>query len=239
MSRNTLTGRVNGVGREQEAPLREEYRRIHEASLADQAAGGQGLYRTSARCIPMGMPWQMYALFPIEFLFTANTTFVLSEIMTSQPRRIYTDGRAWPEDQEPLFTGYSIGKWIDEKGDGNYDVLEIETRNMKVPRIYDQSGIPFHEDGEGVIKERIYLDKNDPNILHNEMTTVDHALTRPWTVTRNYRREKKTIWTENNCVEGNDNIAIGNEDYLLSPDGYLMPVKKDQKPPDLRYFNQK
>ena len=225
-------------GRGQEPPLTREYRLIHEASLADQADGGQGLYRTSARCIPMGMPWQMYGLFPIEFVFTANTTFVLSEIMTSQPRRIYTDGRDWPEDQEPLFTGYSIGKWIDQDGDGKYDVLEIETRNMKVPRIYDQSGIPFHEDGQGMIKERIYLDKADPNILHNEMTTTDNALTRPWTVTRNYRREKKVIWTENNCVEGNDNIAIGKEDYLLSPDGYLMPVKKGQSPPDLRYFNQ-
>jgi len=225
-------------GRGQEAPLTEEYRLIHEASLADQAEGGQGLYRTSARCIPMGMPWQMYALFPIEFVITANTTFVLSEIMTSEPRRIYTDGRAWPEDQEPLFTGYSIGKWIDTDGDGKYDVLEIETRNLKVPRIYDQSGIPFHEDGEAVITERIYLDKSDPNILHNEMTTFDHALTRPWKVTRNYKRENKVIWTENNCVEGNDNIAIGKEDYLLSPDGYLMPVKKGQKPPDLRYFDQ-
>jgi hypothetical protein len=225
-------------GRGQEAPLTEEYRRIHEASLADQAEGGQGLYRTSARCIPMGMPWQMYALFPMEFVITPKATFVLFEIMTSQTRRIHTDGREWPKDQDPLFTAYSIGKWIDENGDGKYDVLEIETRNMKVPRIYDQSGIPFHEDGEGVIKERIYLDKNDPNVLHNEMTTIDHALARPWTVTRNYRREKKTIWTENNCVEGNDNIAIGKDDYLLSPDGFLMPVKKGQKPPDLRYFEQ-
>jgi hypothetical protein len=225
-------------GREQQPPLTEEYRLIHEASLADQASGGQGLYRTSARCTPMGMPWQMYGLFPIEFVFTTPTTFVLSEIMTSQPRRIYTDGREWPEDQEPLFTGYSIGKWIDQDGDGKYDVLEIETRNMKVPRIYDQSGIPFHEDGQGIIKERIYLDKADPNILHNEMTTIDSALTRPWTVVRNYLREKKVFWTENNCVEGNDNIAVGKEDYLLSPDGYLMPVKKGQNPPDLRYFKQ-
>jgi hypothetical protein len=225
-------------GRGQEAPLTEEYRLIHEASLADQAVGGQGLYRSSARCIPMGMPWQMYGLFPIEFVITGNATFVLSEIMTSQPRRIYTDGRDWPEDQDPLFTGYSIGKWIDDNGDGKYDVLEVETRNLKVPRIYDQSGIPFHEDGQAVITERIYLDKADPNLLHNEITTVDHALTRPWKVTHNYRREKKVFWTENNCVEGNDNIAVGKEDYLLSSDGFLMPAKKDQPPPDLRYFKQ-
>jgi hypothetical protein len=55
---------------------------------------------------------------------------------------------------------------------------------------------------------------------------------------RNYRREKKVVWTENNCTEGNDNIAVGKEDYLLSPNGYLMPAKKDQPPPDLRYFKQ-
>jgi hypothetical protein len=56
-------------------------------------------------------------------------------------------------------------------------------------------------------------------------------------VRRSYRREMKVIWTENNCTEGNDNIAVGKEHYLLSPDGYLMPAKKDQ-PPDLRYFKQ-
>jgi hypothetical protein len=30
--------------------------------------------------------------------------------------------------------------------------------------------------------------------------------------------------------------AIGKDDYFASGDGYLMPVKKDQPPPDLRYF---
>jgi hypothetical protein len=60
-------------GRGQEPPLTEEYRLIHEASLVDEAEGGQGLYRTSARCLPMGMPWQMYGLFPLEFVITPNT----------------------------------------------------------------------------------------------------------------------------------------------------------------------
>jgi hypothetical protein len=230
---------TKGYGRAQEPPLTEEYRLIHDKSLADQAEGGQGLYRTSARCLPMGMPWQMYGLFPIEFVITDNTTFVLAEIMTQQPRRIFTDGRQWPGDeQEPLFTGYSIGKWTDTDGDGKYDTLEVETRFLRVPRIYDQSGIPFHADGLAVITERIYLDKADPSVIHNEITTMDNALTRPWKVLRKYRREPKIIWTENNCIEGNDNIAIGNDDYLLSPDGLLMPVKKGQKPPDLRYFKE-
>jgi len=227
------------AGRGQQAPLKEPYRLIHEASMADQAAGGQGLYLSSARCVPMGMPWQMYAFWAIDFVITPTATFVLSEAMTAQPRRIYTDGRDWPEYQEPLFTGYSIGKWIDEDADGKYDVLEVETRYLKVPRIYDQSGIPFHEDGQAIIKERLFLDKADPNILHNQMTTYDNALTRPWSVERIYRREPKVIWTETNCVEDNDIVVIGNEDYRLSrDDGLLMPRKKGQKPPDLKHFNQ-
>jgi hypothetical protein len=104
----------DGAG--QQAPIKEEYRRIHEASMADQARGGQGLYVMSVKCIPMGMPFQMSIVFPFEFVITSKTTYVLFEIMTSQPRRIYTDGRDWPKDPDPTFTGYSIGKWIDEDG---------------------------------------------------------------------------------------------------------------------------
>jgi hypothetical protein len=224
-------------GRGQQAPLQDEYRRIHEASMADQAEGGQGLYRSSVKCIPMGMPYEMSIVFPFELVVTPKTTFVLFEPMTSQPRRIYTDGRDWPREQDPTFTGYSIGRWIDENGDGRFDVLEVETRNLRLPRIFDQSGIPFHEDGQAVIKERIYLDKANPSILHDEMTTIDHALTRPWTATKNYRRLSKVIWTENNCTEGNDNLAIGKEIYMLSGDGFLMPTRKGQASPDLRYFD--
>jgi len=225
-------------GRGQEAPLKEPYRIMHEASMADQAAGGQGLYRSSVKCVPMGMPWQMNGTFPFEFVFTEKTTFVLSEISTQQARRIYTDGRGWPEDQETTFTGYSIGRWIDEGGAGRFNVLEVETRNLRVPRIYDQTGIPFHEDGQAVIKERIYLDKAKPNILHDEITTTDNALTHPWTVMKNFERLPTVVWAENNCAEGNDNVAIGRQDFLLSADGYLMPTRRDQVPPDLRYFKQ-
>jgi len=225
-------------GRGQEAPLKEPYRLMHEASMADQLAGGQGLYRSSVRCVPMGMPWQMNGTFPFEFVFTEKTTFVLSEISTQQPRRIYTDGRGWPKDEETTFTGYSIGRWIDEGGSGRFDVLEVETRNLRVPRIYDQTGIPFHEDGQAVIKERIFLDRAKPNILHDQITTTDNALTHPWTVMKNFARLPTVVWTENNCAEGNDNVAIGKEDFLLSADGYLMPTRKDQAPPDLRYFKQ-
>jgi hypothetical protein len=153
-------------------------------------------------------------------------------------RRIYTDDRDWPKDQEPAFMGYSIGRWIDEEGTGRYNLLEVETRNMKGPRTFDPSGIPLHKDNQTVVKERFYLDKTNPDILHDEITTIDHALTRSWTVMKNYRRVRKPNWIEAVCMESNPHVRIGKENYMMSADGYLMPAKKDQPPPDLRYFNQ-
>ena len=38
--------------------------------------------------------------------------------------------------------------------------------------------------------------------------------------------------------ENNTHVSIGNEDYVKSWDGLLMPARKDQAPPDLRYFKQ-
>jgi hypothetical protein len=72
--------------------------------------------------------------------------------------------------------------------------------------------------------------------MHDEITTIDHALTRPWTVTKTVRRERNPIWYENNCMEDNHHVEIGAQSYFLGADGMLMPAKKDQLPPDLRYF---
>jgi hypothetical protein len=223
----------NGLA--QEPPLKSEYQKLLEASLKDQEAGGQGLDVTY-KCVPTGMPRMMAGVFPVEWVFTPSTTFMLSEFMIQQPRRIYTDGRSFPKDEEPTYVGSSIGKWLDTDGDGRFDTLEIETRNIKTPRTYDQAGIPFAEDGQAIVKERIFLDKTNPDILHDEITTIDSALTRPWTVMKSYRRDRNVLWTENNCTEGNMHVVIGEENYFLSGDGYLMPARKGQQPPDLRYF---
>jgi hypothetical protein len=49
---------------------------------------------------------------------------------------------------------------------------------------------------------------------------------------------QKVLWSENSCTLGNDHLAVGSQDYMISADGYLMPVRKDQAPPDLRYFTR-
>jgi hypothetical protein len=222
----------------QEAPLTAEYQAIFEANLADQAAGGQG-YDRDFICQSPGMPRITNAYGEMEFVITPDTTHVLIQHIHDD-RRIFTDGRDWPESIEATFSGYSIGKWIDSAGDGHYDLLEVETRGFKGPRAYDTSGIPLHKDNATIVKERIYLDQADHDVLHDEVTVFDHALTRPWTVVKGYHREPnpRPYWREVSCAENNNHLEIGAQPYMLSADGQLMPTKKDQPPPDLRYFKR-
>jgi hypothetical protein len=222
------------IGLAQAAPLTPEYQAIFEASLADQARGGQG-NDPRFTCIPNGMPRIMSVIFPMEIVPLPKITYMMFEY--DIPRRIYTDGRGWPTDAEPTFMGYSIGKWI-EDGHDRYGALEVETRNLKGPRTYDTSGLPLHTDNQTVVKERIFLDPVDNDLLHDVITTFDHALTRPWTVDKRYRRERDVVWVENVCNEYNPHVAIHNEIYYLSADGDLMPSKQDQPPPDLKYFKK-
>jgi hypothetical protein len=184
------------------------------------------------------MPLNMIAFRPLEVIVTPITTYVLVG-GAEHFRRIFTDGRDWPKEIEPTYAGYSLGKWIDTDGDGAYDTLEVETRGpFKGPRAYDATGLPLAFDNQSTFKERIYRDKADPKILHDEITVFDHALTRPWTVDKKYVRDAnpRSDWPEAYCTENPSMIAIGKESYFLSGDGVLMPVRKNQLPPDLRYF---
>jgi len=222
-------------GRAQQAPLTPEYQAIYEAGVRDNAAGGHGNNATPT-CTPPGMPRAMIVYEPMEIIVRPDITYIHIEFM-SQFRRIYTDGRAWPATIEPTFAGYSIGGWEDTDGDGRYDTLVVETHGMKGPRTFD-GNMPLHKDNQTVVQERIHLDAANADILRDDITTVDHALTRPWTVTRSYSRERSPHWYEYPCGENNEHVFIGKENYLKSADGLLMPARKGQAPPDLRYFNQ-
>jgi len=222
----------------QQAPLTAEYQAVLAASIADQAKGGLGNFPTTTGRAA-GMPHMMMAFMPLEFVVTPDTTYILVG-MYDHYRRIFTDGRDWPKEIEPTYAGYSIGRWTDTAGDGRYDVLEVETRGFKGPRAYDEAGLPLHVDNQSIFRERIYRDQADPKILHDEMTTIDHALTRPWTVDKKYVRNvnPQASWPEYYITENNAQVVVGKENYFLSADGLLMPAKKDQPPPDLRYFKQ-
>ena len=220
-----------GLG--QQAPLTPEYQAIYQATIAKHASG----VKDPETCLPPGMPRTMIMYEPMEVIVMPDTTYMMITYM-SEFRRIYTDGRKFPDDIEPSYAGYSVGKWLEPDREGRFTVLEVETRALKGPRTFD-GDMPMHKDNETVVRERIYLDRNDLNILHDEVTTTDHALTRPWTVTRSYSRERNPVWNEFVCSEDNHQVMLGKENYLISDQGYLSPTRPGQPPPDLRYFNTK
>jgi hypothetical protein len=112
-------------GRPQQPPLTPEYQTLWEASMADQAAGGQGR-DTRVTCVSNGMPRLMTVLRTMGIVIMPDITYVMFE--NNVPRWIYTDGRQFSDDEEPTYAGYSVGKWLDTDGDGRFDTLEVETR---------------------------------------------------------------------------------------------------------------
>jgi hypothetical protein len=57
-------------------------------------------------------------------------------------------------------------------------------------------------------------------------------------VQHKYHRERRSFWSEYVGEENNQQVIVGKENYLVSADGYLMPTKKDQPPPELNGFNR-
>jgi hypothetical protein len=222
----------------QTAPLTPEYKVLFDQNTADQKAGGHGM-EPSWRCLPPGMPRIMNVYEPMEIIITPPTTYIIISHIQDN-RRIYTDGRDWPSEPVPTFHGYSIGKWLDTDGDGKFDTLETETRYMKGPRAYETNGLPLHADNKTVVKEKMYTDKENPNLILNEITTYDSALTGPWTVTKKYFRNAnpRHNWLEEVCAENNPHVHIQNDNYMLSAEGQLMPSRKGQKAPSLKNFTE-
>jgi hypothetical protein len=223
----------------QQAPLTPEYQKVLEASVAEQAKGTQGNWLSGVSCLPTGMPAMMTLYRPMEIVLLPEITYIRIDHTHQSHRRIHTDGRDWPKDALQSFRGYSIGKWIKTDGGDKFDLLEVETRFLKGPRALDPAGMPTHADNNSIVKERIYFDKANSSLLHDEITLIDNAFTRPWTVLKTYRRALETYpdWPEDGC-DGEGMILIGKNTYFRSADGTIMPVDKDQPPPDLRYFQQ-
>src|SRR5690606_27625261 len=138
----------------------------------------------------------------------------------SQARRIYTDGRALPEDPDFLFNGTSVGRW-----DG--DTLLVDTVGFS-PVTVISAGIPHGEKMH--IHERIWLEA--PDVLRIETTITDpDVLTEPFVQQLAFRKQpdwdiREYVCEENNRLvadEGGANVDLGLDDegdpFGPPPDG--------------------
>jgi hypothetical protein len=123
-------------------------------------------------CLPPG-PKAGFAVgaAPMKIVQTPNLVVVLYEYHTIF-RQIFTDGRALPEDPNPAWMGYSVGRW-----DG--DNLVVTTAGYNDRTTLDLSGHPHTEALR--VTERFH--RRDAGHLDLQVTFDDpKAYTRPWTV---------------------------------------------------------
>jgi hypothetical protein len=149
-------------------------------------------------CLPEAMPsWMLITHNAMEILFTPGRVTMLGESDGNRLRRIYTDGRAHPEDPDPTFHGHSVGKW-------EGDTLVIDTVGIlpqSLIAISEAAGVP--NNGDMRVIERIHLVGKDE--LHDEIEVIaPNVLTKPWKTTRIFfrQRARKFDIVEGVCLEG-------------------------------------
>jgi hypothetical protein len=109
--------------------------------------------------------------FPMKIVQTPNLVVALYEYQTVF-RQIFTDGRALPEDANPTWMGYSVGRW-----DG--DTLVVTTAGYNDRTTIDLAGHPHTE----ALRMTERFHRRDVGHLDLQVTFDDpKAYTRAWTI---------------------------------------------------------
>ena len=144
----------------------------------------------TSRCLPAGIPAANLLAIPFKLIQTPNEIVLLYEYDTTF-RQIFTDGRKLPDDPQPAWLGYSVGKWendwlvidtigfndqawLDALGHTHSDALHVTER--------------FHRSDFGHIEEEVRID--DPK-----------TFTKPFSIRFNLRLIPDTELLETFCSE--------------------------------------
>ena len=90
----------------------------------------------TSRCLPASVPLGT-AVYALKMIQTPQEIVVLNEV-GDPPRQIYTDGRSLPKDPDPIWMGYSAGKW-------QGDTLVVDTIGFNDRAWLDAFGHPRSE----------------------------------------------------------------------------------------------
>jgi hypothetical protein len=85
------------------------------------------------QCLPAGIPGDLFVL-SFRIVPAPHEIVMLTEI-GSPPRQIHTDGRGLPANPDPIWMGYSVGKW-------EGDTLVVETKGFRDRGWLDGFGHP-------------------------------------------------------------------------------------------------
>ncbi len=180
-------------------PFNAEFAARYKAA-SEARARGEVVADPTSKCLPQGMPRFMVASYPLEVLQTKGQVTIIAE-WSSQVRRIFTDGRPHPPEDEVdiTFNGHSIGRWEGQ-------TLVVDTIGIRGDTSFDAS--PLQHSDRMKVSERIRL--VNPQLLEAVITVTDPgAFTKPWVVTRTYKRGGPGLQImEYVCEENNREIIL-------------------------------
>jgi hypothetical protein len=166
------------------------------AELVKRREKEDGINDPHTHCMPNSFPraWS----FPEnqKILQMPGMLVVLHEFNASY-RQIFFDGRNFPDDMTPAWSGYSVGRW-------EGDTLVVQSKGFRDDSWLDIKGNPL-TDAAAVI-ERI----RRPNYgsLEIEITVNDpKAYTKPWTITLHEKIVLDTEMMDLMCQENEKDVA--------------------------------
>jgi len=151
----------------------------------------------TANCIVGGVPRSDAVPYPFKILHEKNLMVILYEAVHSY-RQIFADGRSLPEDMNPSWFGYSVGRW-------DKDTFIVETAGFNDKGWLDNFGKPA-TDKLRVTEKFVRKDFGHMEIL----ITIDDpgAYTKPWDVVLPLILRPDTELLEYMCNENNKYFEI-------------------------------
>jgi hypothetical protein len=209
-------------------PYNAEWGARYEKFLKDVVQ--KGLYSDPLTlCYPSGFPRLASSARGFQIVITKPMIWFLYE--RPDIRYIHMDGRGHPPEDEalPTWNGHSIGHWEGE-------TLVIDTVNLKNKVPIDRTGLVLSDQAH--IVERIR--RIDHDTLEDVLTIEDkEAFTKPWVVTRRYRRDKGEALPNLDyvsCMENNRNKVVNGQTELILRDDPRWVDPSEMYPKDIKKY---
>ena len=170
------------------------------AALYKERMGSLGWDKPQLHCMPHGVPDAMLvSAIPFKLIQTPNEVVVLYEEF-NQYRQIFTDGRSLPEDPDPAWFGFSVGKW-------EGDTFVSETAGFKEGTWLDNGGHP-HTDALHITER--YRRPNFGNLELGVAISDPKAYPKAWkSVTIHFKLLPDTELIEHLCENEKDAAHMG------------------------------
>ncbi len=155
-----------------------------------------GVNDPHTHCMPPNYP-RAWAFPEYQKLIQIPGLLVVLNEFNASYRQIFFDGRGFPDDMSPAWSGYSVAHWEGE-------TLVVESKGFRDDNWLDIAGNPLTDAAH--VTERIHR----PNFgsLDIQITVDDpKAYTEPWTVVMHQKAVLDTEMIDLMCLENNKDLA--------------------------------